>query len=210
MPETKIKAVIFDFDGTLADTFSLVVSIALKLNDTLKLFKKEEINIEDFRNVSSSDFFNRLETPKYKLLYYFWKGRKLFGEKIDDVQVFPGIPAVLEKLKSMGIKLAVVSSNSKSNVRKFLVARNLNYFDVVDSPLFVFDKTRIIKKVVEQFNVEPEETLYVGDETRDIESAHSAGVKAVAVTWGYHFRELLVRYKPNYTIDTPQELLELV
>lgn len=210
MPETKINAVIFDFDGTIADTFAVVVGIALKLNDTLKLFKKEEINIEDFRNTSSTDFLNRLETPKYKLLYYFWKGRRMFGEKIDGVQVFPGIPAVLDKLKSMGIKLAVVSSNSKSNVRKFLVSKNLNYFDVVESPLFVFDKTRVIRKVIDQLNVRPEETLYVGDETRDIESAQSAGIKSVAVTWGYHFRELLVRYKPNYTIDKPQELLDLV
>jgi HAD superfamily hydrolase (TIGR01509 family) len=210
MQETKIKAVIFDFDGTIADTFALVVNIALKLNDTLKLFKKEEINIEDLRNISSTDFIKRLDTPKYKLLYYFWKGKKMFGEKIDGVKIFPGIPAVLEKLKSMGIKLAVVSSNSKSNVHKFLVARNLNYFDVIESPLFIFDKTRVIKKVIDQLNVRPEETLYVGDETRDIESAESAGIKSVAVTWGYHFRELLVRYKPNYTIDTPQELLDLV
>lgn len=210
MQESSIKAIIFDFDGTIADTFALVSEIALKLNDALKLFKKEEISIEDFRNISSDDFISRLDTPKYKLLYYLWKGRRLFGERVESLRAFNGIEECLKQLKARGFKLAVVSSNSKSNVEKFLKANNLNYFDIVASPLLVFNKSAVIKRVMRKLNVLPDEVFYVGDETRDIEAAHAAGVTAVSVTWGYHFRKLLVRFAPDYTIDTPQELLELV
>jgi phosphoglycolate phosphatase len=208
--EESVKLIIFDFDGTIADTLSAVVEIALKLNDKLRLFKKEEINIEDFRNMSSRDFINKLSMPKYKLIYYFWEGRRMFGSKIKSVQVFPGIKEVLENFHKAGIKLAVVTINSKSNVRRFLENNNINYFDIIASPLFFFNKAKEIKKVMERLNIKPEDTVYVGDETRDIECAQKAGVKSVAVTWGYHFRDLLARFKPNYMADTPEELLGLI
>jgi HAD superfamily hydrolase (TIGR01509 family) len=208
--EEKLKAIIFDFDGTIADTLPLAIEIALKLNDTLKLFKKEEVNIEEFRNMSSRDFIKRLNMPKYKLIYYFWKSRRMLGGKIENVPVFGGIKETLEKLHSSGIKLAVVTSNSGANARKFLISKNIDVFDIVESPLFVFNKARVIEKVMKKLNVKPEDTAYVGDETRDIESAHKAGVKSVAVTWGYHFRDLLVRFKPNYVVDKPEELLGLI
>ncbi|NTV47683.1 MAG: HAD hydrolase-like protein [Chlorobiales bacterium] len=160
--ENNIKAIVFDFDGTLADTMSVVWDIAIKLNDKLKLFKKEEISLEDFRNTSSSDFLGRLTTPKYKLLYYLWMGRRLFGENIKNIKAFDGIEETLKMLKSLQIKLAVVSSNSKTNVKKFLAFNKLEYFDIVESPLLVFNKTRLIKKVVGQLGVDPSEVFYVG------------------------------------------------
>jgi len=210
MQENNIKAIIFDFDGTIADTMSVVWNIASRLNDTLKLYKKEEVSLEDFRNTNTRDFINNLKTPKYKLLYYLWKGRRMFSESVNGIKPFDGIEETLKLLKTFQIKLAVVSSNSKANVKKFLKLNKLEYFDVVESPILLFNKTRLIKKVVRKLGVEPDEVFYVGDETRDIESAHGAGVRAVSVTWGYHFRDLLVRFHPNYTVDTPQELLEIL
>ena len=126
------------------------------------------------------------------------------------MKVFPGIDSLLAELKRQNIKLAVVSSNSRSNVKKFLNTNNLNYFDIVASPFLVFNKSHILKRVIRQLGVDPSEVLYVGDETRDIEAAHAAGVKAVSVTWGYHFRNLLVRFDPDYTIDAPYELLNII
>jgi phosphoglycolate phosphatase len=208
--EEKVKAIIFDFDGTIADTLPATIEIALKLNDKLKLFKKEEVNIEEFRNMSSRDFVMRLGMPKYKLFYYIWKFRRMLGVKMENILVFPGIKETLEKLDSAGIKLAMVTSNSTSNARKFLLLKKIDVFDIVESPLFVFNKARVIEKVMKKLNVNAEDTAYVGDETRDIESAQEAGVKSVAVTWGYHFRDLLVRFKPNYVVDKPEELLGLI
>ncbi len=208
--EESVKLIIFDFDGTIADTLPATIEIALKLNDKLKLFKKEEVDIENFRNTSSNDFIAKLKMPKYKLLYYIWKFRKMLGVKIENIPVFPGIKETLEKLDAAGIKLAMVTSNSTGNARKFLLSKQIKVFDIIETPLFVFNKARVIENVMKKLNVAPEDTVYVGDETRDIESAQKAGVKSVAVTWGYHFRDLLARYKPNYMVDKPEELLGLI
>lgn len=210
MEEERIKLIIFDLDGTIADALPVTIEIALKLNDKLKLFKKEEVNIEEFRNMSSWDFINRLRMPKYKMFYYIWKFRKIIGARTENIPVFPGMKDTLEKLDKAGVKLAMVTSNSTGNARKFLKFNSINVFDVIESPLFVFDKASVIKRVMKKLNMKPEDTVYVGDETRDIESAREAGVKSVSVTWGYHFRDLLVRYKPNYMIDKPEELLGLI
>ena len=211
MPEeNNIKAVIFDFDGTIADTFALSIDIALKLNDELKLIRSDEVSIEDFRSTDTYDFIKKIGMPKWKLTYYIWKMRILMGNRIGDTKTFDGIPELLSALKKQGIKLAVVSSNSKSNLLTFFNKNNLNMFDVVESPLLILDKSKKISLAVKKLGVKPNESLYVGDETRDILNAHQAGVKAVSVTWGYHFRELLVRFHPDYTIDTPKELLKIV
>ena len=49
------------------------------------------------------------------------------------------------------------------------------------------------------------EVIYVGDEVRDITGAKNAGVKVIAVAWGYNSRELLEKHKPDFPVDTPQE-----
>jgi len=209
MQENDIKAVIFDFDGTVADTLPVVIRIAQKLNHKLKLFKEEVVNIEELRNISSTDFFKRVNMPFYKLIYYLWLFRHLLGKEIEYVPIIPGLQEILTIIHEKGIKLAVVSINTESNIKKFIKAKNITVFDEVDCPFFSFNKARVIKRVMEKLGATPENTLYVGDETRDIESAHKIGVKIVSVTWGYQFREILVRFKPDYTVDTPEELLDI-
>ncbi|PSB03825.1 HAD family hydrolase, partial [Merismopedia glauca] len=56
----------------------------------------------------------------------------------------------------------------------------------------------------------PAKVIYVGDETRDIEAARKSKIKAIAVCWGFNFREILAKYKPDFLIDRPSQLLEVV
>ena len=210
MIEENIKAVIFDFDGTIADTFALSIDIALKLNDELKLIRRDEVSIEDFRSTDTYDFIKKIGMPRWKLIYYIWKMRILMGKEILNTEVFNGVPELLSELRKRELKLGIVSSNSKSNLMTFFKKNNLNMFDVVESPFFILDKSKKIKLALKKLNVRSAEALYVGDETRDILNAHQAGVKAVSATWGYHFRELLVRFHPDYTVDTPQEILKII
>ncbi len=210
MQEITTKAVIFDFDGTIADTLPAAINIARKLNQELKLVNEEEFSIEEFRNVNSDDFIKRLNIPIYKLIYYLWKFRRILGKQVADIPMFDGLAEVLVKLHDLGIKLAVVSLNTESNINKFLKNNNGELFDIVECPILYFNKAKVIKRVAHKLNVDPENVFYVGDETRDIIAAHEAGIKVISVTWGYHFRDLLVRFKPDYTADTPEELLNII
>jgi CRISPR-associated protein Cas8b1/Cst1 subtype I-B len=78
--------------------------------------------------------------------------------------------------------------------------------------IFDFDGTiaDIIKKVIKKDNTKYEKIFYVGDETRDIEAAKKAGIQSIAVSWGYLSREILEKYKPDYIIDNPKELLDII
>jgi phosphoglycolate phosphatase len=64
--------------------------------------------------------------------------------------------------------------------------------------------------VIKQRQIKPETVIYVGDETRDIEAAKKANVQVIAVSWGFNSPEALARENPNFLIDHPWELLEVI
>jgi phosphoglycolate phosphatase len=63
--------------------------------------------------------------------------------------------------------------------------------------------------MVSNHGLDRNHVLYIGDETRDIEAAHKAGVRVAAVTWGYNNAEMLKRFSPDYLVSRPHELLSL-
>lgn len=208
--EYPVKAVIFDFDGTIADTLPLSINIAIKINDELKLIRKEEIDLEAFRSISTEDFIKRLKLPEYKIIYYLLRIRSILGKNIDKVEVFSGIKDVLFQLKKYNIKLAIVSTNSVKNIKKFIKINNIELFDFIASPLFPINKRRAIGRVINNLGISPKNIIYVGDETRDIKAAHDNNLRAISVTWGFHFRNLLIRYNPDYVVDNAKDLLKLI
>ncbi|NES07303.1 MAG: HAD hydrolase-like protein, partial [Okeania sp. SIO2F4] len=80
----------------------------------------------------------------------------------------------------------------------------------ITSGTTLFGKHRAIKKYLKSENIQPEEMVYVGDETRDINAAKKAKVKAIAVTWGFNSREALSEYQPDALVEQPQELIEVI
>ena len=208
--EYPVKAVIFDFDGTIADTLPLSINIAIKINDELKLIRKEEIDLEAFRSISTEDFIKRLKLPRYKIIYYLLRIRSILGKNIDKVEVFSGIKDVLFQLKKYNIKLAIVSTNSVKNIKKFIKINNIELFDFIASPLFPINKKKAIGRVINNLGISPKNIIYVGDETRYIKAAHDNNLRAISVAWGFHFRNLLIRYNPDYVVDNAKDLLKLI
>jgi phosphoglycolate phosphatase len=128
-----------------------------------------------------------------------------------DVQLFPGVAGVLEALLRSGRRMAVLSSNSRENVRACLRANGAeDYFEAVVGYRRVFGKGRAIKHLMRSRGVAGRRVVYVGDEVRDVAAARRAGIDIAAVTWGYNSRELLAVQGPDYLIDSPEELLMLL
>lgn len=205
-----IKNVIFDFDGVLADTFPFAVKAAMEINEELKLLSAEKINPEEFRSLDMKNFIEEFKISKIKLLFFLIKYRKKLLKEIENTPTFNDLPAVLKNLKAKGYKLGIVTSSPKKIVQKFLNLNNLELFDFIFSTLSLFHKEKTLLYALKKQNLKKDETIYVGDETRDIKAARAAGLKIVSVTWGYNFESKLAEYKPDFIINRPQELLDLL
>ena len=201
---------IFDFDGTVADTLPILINDVYKINDELKLIEAEDVDIEDIRKKSTEQFLKDLNLGPIKLVRFIIKFRKLFNEHLDDVPVTRDLKPVLEKLNQSNIYLGIVTSNSKSNVKRILKANKLSMFSFVDSSFWFFKKDKLLVKAIKKHTLNSEYTYYIGDETRDVRAAKDAGLKMISVTWGIGMEPILKRFQPDYIIDRPQELLEIL
>jgi phosphoglycolate phosphatase len=205
-----IKNIIFDFDGVLADTFPFGFKAVTEINKELRLLAAEKINPEDLRSQDMQDFFNKFKVPKIKLLLLLLKYRRRLSKNIQDVPTFNGLPQALKELVDRGVTLGIVTSNQKNIVQKFLTHREMKYFGFIFSTISLFHKEKLLSSALKKFKLAKDETIYVGDETRDIKAARAAGLKVAAVTWGYNLESKLEEYKPDFMINTPKDLLSLI
>jgi HAD superfamily hydrolase (TIGR01549 family) len=201
---------IFDFDGTIADTMVAIVRLANKYNATLGIPPLDQDEIEAMRGMSSREILKKHRIPLAKLPYLLLHYQRELGQEIDKLGLFPGVREVLLELKALGVKLGILTSNSTENVEKFLQAREIEVFDFVHSERNLFGKTRALKHVLKEEDVRKDDVIYVGDEARDIEACRRANVPVIAVSWGFQRRDFLADQGPTYIVDSPDEILEIV
>jgi len=201
------KAIIFDFDGTIADTFTSLVEIVNDLALEFNYLPLNQTEVLRLTNLSSKEIIKESPVGLHKVPFFLHKIKKELNKKIADLQPFPKMKETLGDLKDEGYILGIITSNLESNVVDFLLNNNLNiYFDFIYSTNTLFGKHRTINKVMKKHKLLPENTIYVGDETRDIESAKKSNIKVVAVSWGFNSPHVLEDYSPDFMIDNPQEL----
>lgn len=199
--------IIFDFDGTLADSFSLALEIAYELTGIAHL---SEAAVAQLRTMPLMKAVKELHIPITRLPGLILHGRQKMSERIHEVRPFAGIPEALHTLHAGGYHMLVISSNSEQNVRAFLRANDLEkYFDGVYGGVGIFDKAAALRKVLRRNRLQPAACYYVGDESRDADAANRVGVRSVAVTWGYQAASALREHRPFALVDRPVELLEL-
>ncbi|MEM1168289.1 MAG: HAD-IA family hydrolase [Cyanobacteria bacterium P01_H01_bin.35] len=205
-----IKIVIFDFDGTLADTFDLIFAITNRLSVEFgyKQAKKEEI--PEIEKLSPLELIHQSGISLFKVPFLLRKIRTEFQKEINNVRLFAGIKEAVLELQYQDYKIGIITSNAQENVEYVLQKHDLFIFDFIASGTTLFGKHRVIKKYLKLEKIQPEEMVYVGDETRDINAAKKAKVKAIAVTWGFNSREALSKYQPDALIEQPQELIEVI
>jgi phosphoglycolate phosphatase len=202
---------IFDFDGTLADSRKTLVEIANNLALEFGFDRVTEDEMLRLSHLSSKDIFYQSPIPPYKIPFLLSRVKKELNQKIASLQPFDGIKEALNSLKKEGYRLGIVTSNLKENVVDFLDNNNLEeYFDFVYSASSLFGKHKILKKIIKKHHLCVDKIIYVGDETRDIEAAKKSKIKVVAVTWGFNSASVLTEYKPDFLIHKPQELREII
>jgi N-acetyl-D-muramate 6-phosphate phosphatase len=186
------RAVLFDFDGTLADT---APDLGAALNHLRAQKGLEPLSVDSVRPYASMGARGMLrigfgltpESPEFPAL------RDAFLERYDErpcvhTSVFPGILELLEKLKTMNILWGVVTNKSSRFTHRIVEALSLRPDCVVcgDSTPHLKPHPASLLLAAEQLDLAPRDCTYLGDDLRDIQAAQAAGMRSVAVTWGYH------------------------
>jgi phosphoglycolate phosphatase len=204
-----MKTLIFDFDGTIADSFELALDIAYDLMGMERLSQAE---INRLRGLPAAKIIRELHIPITKLPRIVIKGRQKMHERMHEVQPFEGMPEVLAALHTdKDLRLWVMSSNSEPNVRSFLRTYQLEqYFDEVYGNVGVFNKAPALRKVMRKNRLAAQDCLYIGDEVRDIAAARKAGLLPVSVSWGFQTAKALADHKPFALARKPADLLHIL
>lgn len=207
----KIETIIFDFDGTIADTMHELLDIYNKLAPSYNCQIIHEDEIEKLQKQRPQDFFHHYGVTPFKLLRLVLKGRKMLNKNITHMQPFKGVPEVLIALKELGIQLGVLTSNSKKNIQTFLTHYNLyELFNFVYSGKNIFGKAHKIDKIIKKHKLNRKRILFIGDETRDVEAAKKASILCLAVTWGFNHQEVLEALKPDFIATKSEEILQTI
>lgn len=201
---TQNKAIIFDLDGTLADSIPLLIEI---VNEQQILGRKlTRADYEQAKNMTIKEAIKKFNIPLWRVPAILVKGRAELTKRINEVPLFEGMDTVLRQLAG-NYHLFVMSSNSLVNINKFLEHHNINgLFEKVYGGVSVFGKAKMLKKIITEQGLDPHACYCVGDEVRDIDAANKAGLSSVAVTWGLNGEKSLRARNPDHLVHTPGEL----
>lgn len=200
--------IIFDFDGTLVDSYHCLVKKFILLADEFNFRKLNEHEIYGLRDLNSRELIKFLNIPMHKIPKLIRRVRFYLHEEIRNLAPIPHLPEVLIKLHDSGRTLGILTSNSKENVSTWLKLHKLHHlFKFVRIEPNYFSKKALLKKIIITYKIDKSHAFYIGDETRDIEAAKHNGIRAVAVTWGYNSEKILLQAEPHHIAKKPEDLL---
>jgi phosphoglycolate phosphatase len=207
---TSYSLVIFDFDGTLADTVTWFAGVVNHVADRYGFKRVEKSDHERLRGYAPKKLLETLGVPLWKVPLIAYYLRALLAREIDHVSLFEGVDALLETLSRAGVMLAVVSSNSRENVRRVLGPDNVARIDAFACGVSVFGKAPKLRTVLNTSGVPRTEAIYIGDEVRDIEAARAARVASGAVAWGYNTVAALRASAPSEIFLSMNDIVDTV
>ena len=200
---------LFDFDGTIADSFALGVEIINKLAPKHNITPFSEQELHELRSIPTHKAIKKLRIPLYKLPVLIPLFLHEFKHVLPRLKPFPTIRESLIEIREAGFGMALLTSNSVENVTQFLVQHDMFFFDWIEGGSGLFNKQSSINRQIKRHKLSRESLIYVGDETRDINAAKKCRIKIISVTWGFHTPQVLASYDPDYLIDEPGQIIEI-
>lgn len=200
---------IFDFDGTLADSFGFFVATHDTLARRHGFAPIEPARIDEYRGLEPREIMRRQGVPIWRLPLIARDFMVMMARDGAAIRAFDGIAEALQGLARRGLKLAIVTSNSEGNVRRVLGSGVMAHIEQVDSGADLFGKRRRLVRVMKECGAAPAKTIYIGDQTTDARAAREAGIAFGAVPWGYASAELLANLSPDVMFANVADLARL-
>jgi phosphoglycolate phosphatase len=204
------KLVIFDFDGTLADSFKWFVNTINSVANRFRFKPLDLKRLEEFRGCSARQMMAYAELSMWKLPWVTRAMRRLMTERIDEICLFDGVGTVLKNLDAARVNIAVVTTNARENVLRVLGHDNAALVGHFGCGASLFGKRGKVRAAVKASGVALDEVLCVGDEIRDAEMAAALGVDFAGVSWGYTHPHVLQRYSKIPVLKHMHDVLNMV
>jgi phosphoglycolate phosphatase len=204
--DKNIDHILFDFDGTIADTLPLSFELYNEVAEQYNFISADNSELPRLMSMTISEILKLKNIPLYMVPIALLNAKKKMKQRIAEVKPFKGIKEFLNDLKKAGYHISIISSNSKENMLKFFKLNDIDVFDYIYSSTTLFGKDKLVKHYLKAVKTTPDKVVYVGDEIRDIECARNSNIPIVAVTWGFNNRNLIEEHKPNFIVDTIDEL----
>ncbi|MDY0214502.1 MAG: HAD family hydrolase [Bacilli bacterium] len=208
----KINLVVFDFDGTIADSDLALIKIGLKMSERFLI--KKDVSIDDFLflNGPSLDeslpvLFPGYDIKELKDAYY-----ALAPDSAKDITLFPGVKGLLKELKNKKIEVAIFTSRSRFSTELILKRLGLlTKFKMIVCGDDGFPKKPSgegLKHIIKTLGTKPEKTLFVGDNWRDILAGKDVGAPVAFIRPYRRIHKLDL--KAPFVINDIMEILEVI
>lgn len=201
-PATPYRLVIFDFDGTLADSLPWLAGV---FGEVAARHGFKPIGVEEHEALRGHDpreALRRLGIPAWKLPLIIRHLRRLAARDAGTIPLFDGVDRLLRRLADAGIARAIVSSNAEATIRRVLGPANAGLVGHYACGAGLLGKRPKLRAVLRRSGVAPGEAICVGDEVRDAEAAAREGIAFGAVTWGYATPAALAAFRPAATFES--------
>lgn len=199
-------AVIFDFDGTLADSREVVLAAYNEIAPRLRVRPVLREELTRLQSLPPREALREYAVSWWKLPLLVHAVRRALRDEVLRISPCEGVGPLLRALSSRGVRCSVLSTNATSNIERFAEHHGFPRFEAVRGGVSMFGKARALERFVRAQRLDPARVLYVGDEVRDVEAARAAGVRCVAVSWGFSSRSALASRAPWRLVDSIAEL----
>ncbi len=207
-----IRTILFDLDGTLIDTNELIIA---SFQHTIEQYGSREYKREeilDFIGPPLKESLAKINPDHVEAMVDTYRKHNI--ENHDQyVKAYDGVVDTIEKLKSAGFRLGIVTTKMRHTVTMGLELTNLDgLFETVvtlDDVTHAKPHPEPVQQALKTLETAPSEAIMVGDNTHDIEAGQNAGTKTAGVAWTVKGRDVLDRLNPDYMLEHMSELLDI-
>lgn len=201
------KLIIFDFDGVLADSFESLYRLNALASEEIG----KKMSRKQYRDFFTGNLVKKFQEfcgghNNYEKFCDFKKN--VYWEHYSDIKMFPYATNLVSELKNDNTILAIISATNPDFIKKILAK-----FKIEDKFDFILDsgggsKIEMIREIAKKSKVD--DIYFISDTCNDIEYAKKAGVKTIAVSWGFHNPRMLFQSQPDFILKNYKDILKIV
>ncbi len=201
--------VVFDFDGTLADSAPIIRKIYEDMAEENNWSTLDDKTYEKLRHGTLRQARRWAGIQWWQLPRVMSGAQKLFSLESAQVKLFPGVKELVRDIQKLDLPIYVLSRNTPELINKVLRRNKINGMEVLEKVSF-FGKHRALKEIARNEKSDRTDVFMIGDEVRDIISANKAGVSSIAVAWGLQDISLLKKHDPTYIANKPDDVYKII